>query len=141
MLLPLKRYFQISGRSRRMEYWMFYLFTILVGVAATMADRVIGVGALWSSGFDWGVYAHWTVDGPFSTAASLFFFIPGITVAVRRLHDIDRSGWWLLLIFVPVLGWILLLIFMLLDGTQGTNRFGPDPKEPTDRQDVDEIFS
>ena len=66
----------------------------------------------------------------------LVSFIPGLAVAIRRLHDQDRSGWLLLLVFIPILGWFALLVLMLLDGTRGRNRFGPDPKNPGEEADV-----
>jgi uncharacterized membrane protein YhaH (DUF805 family) len=118
MVLPLRRYAEFSGRSRRKEYWMFVLFNIIVGIVTTALDALLG--------FDFGA------TGPLNALASLALLVPGIAVAVRRLHDTDRSGWWFLLIFVPILGWIALLVFYCLDGTRGPNRFGPDPKELAD---------
>ena len=114
MLLPLKRYAQFSGRSRRKEYWMFTLFTILVSIAASLIDVILGFG--------------FQNNGPVGIIASLALLVPGIAVAMRRLHDTDRSGWWLLLFLLPIIGWIVLLVFYCTDGTPGTNRFGPDPK-------------
>lgn len=127
MLLPYRRYFEFSGRSRRREYWLFFLFYLLV---LMVINAVFGVPMAMRAG-PWFNYAVVT-NGTGSMVGNLFWlvsFIPGLTVAVRRLHDIDRSGWWLLLMFVPFLGWFTLLIFMCLDGTAGSNRFGADPKE------------
>ena len=120
MLLPLKRYAEFSGRSRRMEYWMFALLQIIVlfgivfiGIALTGGESEeppVFVTVLF------GIYF-------------LGIIVPSIAVQVRRFHDQDRSGWFVLLNFIPYLGTFVVLIFMLLPGTQGENRFGPDPKQ------------
>jgi uncharacterized membrane protein YhaH (DUF805 family) len=130
MLLPLRRYAQFSGRSRPREYWMFVLFLLLGIFAFSWLDVVFG----FSTGY--GYYAH----SGYGTAAgyvensglltrlfTLATLIPGLAVAVRRLHDTDRSGWWLLIGLVPLLGEFVLFIFMLMSGTRGPNRYGPDP--------------
>jgi uncharacterized membrane protein YhaH (DUF805 family) len=127
MLLPYRRYFEFSGRSRRREYWMFALFYMLVFI---VIETVFGVPqtVTMSNAFSYGVFAN----GTGTTVGNLFWLasiIPGFAVSVRRLHDIDRSGWWMLLWFVPFLGWFTLFIFYCLDGTAGSNQFGPDPKE------------
>lgn len=117
MLLPFKRYAQLGGRSQRKEYWMFYLFTVIVNIV---------INALFGGGF--GGRSPSLLGGLLSGAFALFTFVPQICVGVRRLHDTDRSGWWLLLVLVPVLGWIALLVFMCTDGTPGPNSYGEDPK-------------
>ena len=126
MLLPYRRYAEFTGRSRRREYWMFVLFYWLVAVVigAIFGTRQAVTIGTWYS-------AQVVTNGTGSTIGNLFALaslVPSIAVAVRRLHDIDRSGWWLLLVFVPFLGWFTLFIFMCLDGTPGSNRFGGDPK-------------
>jgi uncharacterized membrane protein YhaH (DUF805 family) len=126
MLLPYRRYFAFDGRSRRREYWLFWLFYVLVSFGISVVfgrPQVVGNG-LWFS------YVS-TLNVTGSLVGNLFWlvsFVPGLAVAVRRLHDVDRSGMWLLLMFVPFVGWFTLLIFMCLDGTPGGNRFGADPK-------------
>jgi len=128
MLLPYRRYFEFSGRSRRKEYWMFTLFGILVNVALTI---VFGRTTYTAMGWYAGVNTQLNgVGDALSGLFGLINFIPGIAVMVRRLHDIDRTGWWALLIFVPILGWFALLVFMCLDGTRGPNSYGSDPKNP-----------
>ncbi len=127
MLLPLNRYFEVRGRSRRMEYWMFSLFSALVGVVATIIDSVFG--------FDM------ESTGPVGGISSIALFIPGLTVAFRRLHDTDRSAWWMLLVFLPIIGWIGLFVLFVTDGTPGPNRFGADPKDPYGSVDIDQVFS
>lgn len=119
MLMPLRRYAEFSGRSRRKEYWMFFLLQLIVYVVLSVIE-----GALGLTGMIAGAY------GPLTALFALGFLIPGIAVGIRRLHDTDRSGWWLLLAFVPLVGAIVLLVFFVMDGTNGPNRFGPDPKNP-----------
>lgn len=114
MTLPLKRYAVFSGRSRRKEFWMFFLFCVIVGVLTAMLDAILGFG--------------WDGYGPINLLASIALLIPSIAVAVRRLHDTDRSGWWVLLSLIPILGGLALLALCCLDGTLGPNRFGDDPK-------------
>lgn len=118
MIAPLRRYADFSGRSRRMEYWMFVVFNIIVSFIATIIDAVVGTATSLAG-----------VAGVFSLLVALAFLIPSIAVAARRLHDQDKSGWWLLIVFIPLLGALVLLVFMFLEGTKGDNRFGPDPKE------------
>jgi uncharacterized membrane protein YhaH (DUF805 family) len=106
-----RNYVNFSGRAPRSEYWFWSLFTSLVSLAAGIFDLAIAAG----TGFS-----------PFSTIAGLGLILPGIAVSVRRLHDLDRTGWWLLLIFTGI-GGILLLIWDCMKGTDGPNRFGADP--------------
>jgi uncharacterized membrane protein YhaH (DUF805 family) len=106
----LKKYAVFSGRARRMEYWMFFLINIIIYIVLSIIDWLIGtVGILV------GLYG-------------LAILIPGIAVTVRRLHDTDRSGWWILIGLVPFIGAIVLLIFMVLEGKPGSNQYGPNPK-------------
>ena len=119
-LLALKKYATFTGRSRRREYWFFILFYIIFAVALGFVDGLVG-----------------TVDaasglGVFSSIFLLATFIPSISVAVRRLHDTDRSGWWLLIGLVPLVGSIVILVFTLLDGTPDQNQYGPNPKAAAD---------
>lgn len=139
MTLPLRRYFQFSGRSRRKEFWMFWLFTILVGIAAGIVDNLLGYGRTTTYSapgtFNWST----TTSGPVNAIATLLLLIPSLAVSIRRLHDTGRSGWWYLLIFLPILGWIALFVFFVTDGARGPNRFGPDPKDP-EVADYEEVF-
>ena len=130
MLLPYRRYFDFAGRSRRKEYWMFALFQVLVSI-------LIGVflGRTTTSGYGGYLGFSTSFAGPGAVVQNLFAlasFIPNLAVSVRRLHDQDRSGWLLLLILIPIVGWFALFVFMCLEGTQGRNRFGDDPKNPQD---------
>jgi uncharacterized membrane protein YhaH (DUF805 family) len=119
MLLPLRRYADFSGRSRRKEYWMFILGWVIALVLASIVDGVLGM-----SGMVGGAY------GPVATLLVLALLIPAIAVQVRRFHDQDKSGWFVLLGFIPIVGSIAVLVFMCLPGTAGANRFGDDPKNP-----------
>ena len=143
VILPLKRYADFSGRSRRMEYWSFAVFITIVAIVlggpavfgimsaamadplAVDADPMAGVGTLSMIGL--GLYSLF----------ALAIFVPSIAVVVRRLHDRDMSGWWYLGLivasFIPLIGFvasIAFLVIMFLPGTPGPNRFGPDPKDP-----------
>ena len=109
-LQTLKKYADFSGRSRRSEYWMFFLFNFIIAIALSVVDYVLG-----SAGIVGLLFA-------------LAILIPSIAVGVRRLHDTDRSGWWLLVGFVPLIGAIVLIVFFVLDSTPGDNRFGANPK-------------
>ncbi|MCK0127816.1 DUF805 domain-containing protein [Erythrobacter sp. F6033] len=117
MLMPLKRYADFSGRSRRKEYWMFILGVIIVAVIVGLIEGVTGMG-----GSIGGVY------GPLSMLLIVAIIIPSIAVQVRRFHDQDKSGWFVLLGFIPFVGGIIVLVFMCLEGTRGENQYGPDPK-------------
>lgn len=118
-LAVLKQYAVFSGRARRKEYWFFFLFNFIANVILGVVDYMTGTfSETLSMGLLSGIY----------TVAVL---IPSIAVSVRRLHDTNRSGWWLLIALVPFIGPLVVLIFMVLDGTPGDNRFGPDPKALT----------
>jgi len=122
MFQPLKKYAEFSGRARRSEYWLFTLFIILVEVAYMILLSVIGGG---TSGNMNGL-------GMALTGLYILFvlgiFIPSLAVSFRRLHDTDRSAWWLLIALLPFIGGLVLLVFTVLPGTAGPNKFGPDPK-------------
>lgn len=133
MLLPYKRYFDFSGRSRRKEYWMFVLLNIIVAVFASalifsqvpMSEEAVlayqseGPGAMFYLGV--GILVIF----------ALFTFIPSLAVQIRRFHDQDKSGWFMLLGLIPYVGGLIVLVFMCIEGTRGPNRFGADPKDPT----------
>ena len=119
MLLPFKRYAEFSGRSRRKEYWMFMLFNVLVVLAIVS----VGVGLILADKEDLGPLVLAIGLGGYVLAT----LIPTLAVQARRFHDQDKSGWLVLLQFIP-LGGIVVLIFMLIEGTRGPNRFGPAPK-------------
>lgn len=106
----LKKYTVFSGRARRAEFWWFTLVNWIISVVLQIFDNAVGTGGVLG-----GLYA-------------LAVLLPSIAVAIRRLHDTDRSGWWLLLIFIPILGWLALLFFYFQDGQPEPNQYGPSPK-------------
>ena len=108
MLLPLKRYADFNGRSRRKEYWMFMLLQAII-------DN--GPGAL-----AWVVFAIMVI-------VMLAMVVPSIAVSVRRFHDQGKSGWFYLISLVPYLGGFIVLVFMCLEGTPGPNEYGESPKQ------------
>lgn len=119
-LAVLKNYVGFGGRARRKEYWFFVLFNFLISLALAFIDGAIG-----SPGSEYGV-------GVLYGLYSLAVLIPGLAVTFRRLHDTDRSAWWLLILLVPLIGVIVILVFMFLDGTPGNNSYGADPKAQPD---------
>ncbi|MGE0487138.1 MAG: DUF805 domain-containing protein [Gammaproteobacteria bacterium] len=116
----LKKYAVFSGRARRKEYWFFVLFNIIVSVVLSVIDGV--TGTLDTEG---GV-------GLLSGLYTLAVIVPSIAVGIRRLHDIGRSGWWLLIVLVPLIGALVLLFFAVQDSQPGSNEYGPNPKEVAD---------
>ena len=116
-LIALKKYAVFSGRSRRKEYWYFYLFYILFIFVLSFIDVMIGTyDAVAEIGLIGGVFV-------------LFMLIPLLAASVRRLHDTDRSGWWLLIALIPLIGAIVILVFTLQDSKPGENQYGSNPKE------------
>jgi uncharacterized membrane protein YhaH (DUF805 family) len=108
-----QNYVTFSGRARRAEYWWWYLFVLLLSGVALFVD----INAFPSSS---GI-------GPAYGLASLAVILPNISVTVRRLHDTGRSGWWILLGLIPLIGALILLYWMIKRGDQGANEFGSDP--------------
>ena len=129
MILPLKRYAEFSGRSRRKEYWMFFLLIVLVAVG-------LGIVTGGLAGFDG---EGESAAGGLSFVMIIFYvaiIVPTLAVQVRRFHDQDKSGWFVLLGFIPLVGGIIVLVFMCLEGTKGDNQYGPDPKGGVDTDGV-----
>ena len=106
----LKKYAQFNGRATRSEYWYFILINAVIGVILTVIDQAIGANLLY-------------------TIYSLALFIPSIAVTTRRLHDAGKSGWWQLILLIPILGFIILVIFLTKDSIPAFNEYGPNPKE------------
>jgi uncharacterized membrane protein YhaH (DUF805 family) len=115
-LAVLKKYAQFSGRARRKEYWMFTLFNIIIAMGLSIVDRVVGLADA-TTGL-----------GPLYGLYMLAVLVPALAVSIRRLHDTDRSGWMLLLVFIPILGAFVVLYFMVQEGQAGQNQYGPNPK-------------
>jgi len=110
-----KNYANFQGRARRKAYWMFVLFNIIALVLLGIISNLIGLGGQDGYSILTGLY-------------SLAVILPGLALAVRRLHDTGRSGWWMLIALLPLVGGIVLLVFFLLDGQPGENQYGPNPK-------------
>ncbi|WP_225800816.1 DUF805 domain-containing protein [Streptomyces sp. NK15101] len=106
----LKKYAVFSGRARRKEFWMFALFNTIAAIILIIVDMAIGTYPL-----IYGIYV-------------LAVFLPSLGVTVRRLHDTGRSGWWILIDLVPLVGFIILIVFLASEGEQHQNAHGPNPK-------------
>lgn len=116
-LIALKKYAVFQGRAQRSEYWYFALFYLLISIIAGVIDALTGTFDE-SSGI-----------GLMGVIVTLALLIPSLSVSVRRLHDIGRTGWWLLIGLVPIIGIIVLIVFAATDSAAGENEYGPNPKE------------
>ena len=116
MFTALQKYAIFSGRAQRKEFWLFNLLYLTAYIIAFLID--MGTGT----------YDPTLGMGIATAILVLVFVIPALAVSFRRLHDTDRSAWWLLIGLVPLVGGIVLLVFFCLDGSAGENRFGQDPK-------------
>ena len=105
-----KKYAVFSGRARRKEYWMFALINLLITLAVGAIETYVGS------------------PGTVGMLYSLAVLIPSLAVSVRRLHDTGRTGWWLLIALIPLIGGIVLLVFMVQEGKEDNNDFGENPK-------------
>jgi len=110
----LEKYVTFSGRARRSEFWWFALFNLIGNAVFGIIDGSMGSGMGQGGGLIGGLF-------------SLAIFLPSISVSVRRLHDIGKSGWWLLIALVPVIGWLVLLYWYVQQGMAETNEFGDNP--------------
>ena len=114
----LKKYAVFTGRARRQEFWMYVLFYLLIAIVLGILDSVLGTRSTNGAGLLGGLYA-------------LALFVPTLAVSVRRLHDTNRSGWFILIGLIPIVGWIILIIFYCMDSQPGDNQYGPYPKAGT----------
>lgn len=121
MLMPLKRYADFSGRSRRKEYWMFTLMNFIVAI---VLYGMIIAGLDFTTG---DLSAVGMLGAGLLVIYALAILVPSLAVQVRRFHDQDKSGWFVLLGFIPAVGGLIVLVFMCLPGTPGSNQYGPDP--------------
>lgn len=110
-------YFTFSYRSSRSEYWYFILFTFLLALVTSAIDMIV------FSYTQQGLFN----TGPTSVLLQLFLFIPGLSIAVRRLHDIGRSGWWIFIGVIPIIGLIIYIYWLCKKGDAGPNEYGDDP--------------
>ncbi|MFD2941191.1 DUF805 domain-containing protein [Flavobacterium notoginsengisoli] len=120
-----ENYATFSGRARRSEYWYYTLATIIISIVLGIIDSLLGFSFLdGDAGVLRGIY-------------SLLVFLPGLAVMVRRLHDVGKSGWFFLVVLIPLAGVIWLLVVLCTEGEHGSNQYGPDPKN--DFEDINEI--
>jgi uncharacterized membrane protein YhaH (DUF805 family) len=112
ILTCLNKYTTISGRAQRSEFWFFALFNLIGSVVANAMDAAL----IATLGFPI-VSIIWL----------LALFLPGLCVSIRRMHDLDKSGWWILIALIPVIGILVYIYWLVSKGTDGPNRFGPDP--------------
>ena len=119
------KYVTFSGRAPRSEFWWWALFTFLGNLILGAIDMALfGTTVVGPEGF-----SAQTNFSPLAGIFSLAVLLPSISVAVRRLHDTNRSGWWWWLILIPLVGIIVLIVFWATEGTRGTNTYGEDPLE------------
>ena len=111
-LQALRNYVNFSGRANRKEFWMFVLFAILTTIVAAIIDVATGL------------FNEEVGLGLISGILQLFYFLPGLSLYVRRLHDLGRSGWWVLLLFVPLVNIAMLIYIGFFKGTEGPNDYG-----------------
>ena len=110
----LKKYAVFKGRARRAEYWYFFLFNFIVSVGLTIVNGILG-----------------DTKNILGILYSLVVFIPSLAVSVRRMHDVGKSGWILLVSLIPLIGWIWVLVLAVTDSQAGENQYGPNPKGVT----------
>ena len=108
-LKVMREYFNVNGRARRTEYWVYFLVYLGIVIVASVLDLALNSQLLGS-------------------LVALVHLVPTITVGVRRLHDIGRSGWWLLIVLVPLIGWLIALYWATKAGDAHDNAYGADPK-------------
>ena len=116
-LKVLRQYADFSGRARRTEYWMFVLLNFVFIVIAMALDNLLGI-TIGGMGY-----------GPIYLLYALALIVPGIAVGVRRLHDVGKSGWMLLISAIPLIGAIWLIVLFATEGKPGVNKYGANPKE------------
>ena len=112
----LKNYAGFTGRATRPEFWWFMLFSFLISLGFSILDSILGLGDP-DTGFS-----------PLNSLYGLAVLVPTLAVGARRLHDTGKSGWWQLLWLIPFFGWIALIVLFILEGTSGSNEYGPDLK-------------
>lgn len=115
-LKVLKDYAVFEGRASRSEYWYFTLFNVIIIILLSVVENALGLIVLASDG---GL-------GVLSMIYALAVLVPSLAVGVRRLHDTDRSGWWMLLALVPIIS-LVLIVFFIFKGTEGDNQYGASP--------------
>ena len=121
-------YADFNGRARRKEYWMFVLFQFIFAIVAALLDNILGLSFSDVVPYGW-IY----------TLYGLALLIPGLAIAVRRLHDVGKSGWYLLIYLIPLIGAIWLLVLMCTNSEHGPNKWGENPKALGNDAELDQI--
>jgi uncharacterized membrane protein YhaH (DUF805 family) len=125
---PLKRYADFSGRSRRKEFWSWYAFVFIAYFVLMYLDAALGLGGT-ATGYAEGGSVGFNMTGGWLTLLFvLAVFVPNLAVAVRRLHDLGKSGWMVLIGLIPLIGWFYMLYLYVQPGMAGPNQYGADPK-------------
>lgn len=124
----LEKYAIFSGRARRKEFWMYFLFTSLIVFALTLISNSLDGFLRDLERIEGFKRIAPQTSGVLANLYVLATLVPGLADSVRRLHDTGRNGWWVFIAFVPLIGGLVLLIFQVQDGESGENRYGPDPK-------------
>lgn len=133
----LKKYAVFTGRARRSEYWFFVLFNVIFAGAAMFIDYLL------HSNFSFETNGQ-LISLPYGYVYLLYnlaVIIPGLAVAVRRLHDVGKSGWFILIALIPIIGTIWLLVLLFTDSQVGENKWGPNPKGLGNHDEIDELGS
>lgn len=123
-LKVLQNYSVFTGRARRSEYWFFVLFNIIFAAVAAVLDNLAHTTFKMTTAYGQQIMPY----GYIYALYALVVFIPGLAVLVRRLHDTGKSGWYFLIVLIPIIGWIWLLVLLVTDSNPGENKYGPNPK-------------
>ena len=118
-------YVNFNGRARRKEFWMFQLFVIIITVLCTIFDNILGTFFTIDAGPAGFISLPY---GWLYFLCGIFHFLPSLSLLVRRLHDVGKSGWWYFIGFIPFIGIIWLLYLLCKDGDHGENSYGNNPK-------------
>jgi uncharacterized membrane protein YhaH (DUF805 family) len=137
MLNPLKHYADFTGRARRREFWSWFLFVWIMLFVLMYLDTLLGLGGTATSYRTGNSIGFSMTGGLLTLLFGLAMLIPSVAVSVRRLHDVGKSGWYLLFIIVLLIGWIYLLYLYVQPGMPGPNEYGDDPKGA----DAGKVFS
>ena len=126
-----EKYVNFRDRAPRSEFWWFVLFGFIVSIVAGILDGALGFrpDVVLDAG-DGGFNASYQTNGPIATIAALALLLPNLGVSVRRLHDIGKSGWWVLLVFIPLIGILVLIWWWTRPSEEGPNKWGPNPFDP-----------
>lgn len=133
----IKNYANFKGRARRKEFWMFILFNIIFGIAISILDRILGtVYTIDYSEMYRNIEGFNNMNFTYSFGYlyllyNLIIILPALAVAIRRLHDVGKSGWWYFISFIPFIGFIWFIVLMCTAGNTYENEYGPDPKDPS----------